>query len=544
MASQEYRSPWQPGWREEAWARLKNPWDLIIVGGGITGAGILALAARSRLRTLLLEKADFASGTSSRSSKMVHGGLRYLKNMHIRLTWESVRERQRLLAAAPGLVDPLGFIYPIYEGGHPSPWVMGIGLGIYTRLSPDAGDYQRLDEVDIGLLAPGLKTHGLERGYRYLDAQTDDSRLVLRVLHDGLSAGKGRAVALNYAPVIRLLKDGGKVSGVGVRNEETGETEEARARLVISAAGAWADELRLEVGGAKRLRPLRGSHLYFSLDRFPVYQAVAFSHPDDGRPVFIYPWEGVALVGTTDVEHGLPLDAEAAISAEEGDYLLRAVQWHFPSLELARQDVLTTQAGVRPIVDTGRADPSAESRDHVVWPEGGLLTVTGGKLTTFRLIAVDALREAHRMQPDIPEPDSEAPVLETFDPGQEIPGIEGDTARRLWGRYGAAAPCLASRFPELLQRIPGTPYLWAELAWGAGHEPVCHLDDLLLRCFRFGILLPDGGQSLLPRMKPIIIDKIGWTEKRWSEEAARYRRIRAIAHGLPKEWPDAHPDYC
>lgn len=544
MVPQDYRSPWEPGWREESWARLKNPWDLIIIGGGITGAGILALAARSGLRTLLLEKADFASGTSSRSSKMVHGGLRYLKNMHIKLTWESVRERQRLLAAAPGLVDPLGFIYPIYEGGHPSPWVIGIGLGIYTRLSPDAGDYQRLDEVDIGLLAPGLKTRGLERGYRYLDAQTDDARLVLRVLHDGLRAGQGRAAALNYAPAIGLLKDGDKVSGVGVRNEETGETAEARARLVINAAGAWADELRREVGGAKRLRPLRGSHLYFSLDRFPVYQAVAFSHPDDGRPVFVYPWEGVALVGTTDVDHGLPLNAEAAISAEEGDYLLRAVQWHFPALELARQDVLTTQAGVRPTVDTGRADPSAESRDHVVWPESGLLTVTGGKLTTFRLIAIDTLREAHRMQPDIPEPDSEATVLETFDPGQEIPGIEAHAARRLWGRYGAAAPCLAARFPELLQRIAGTPYLWAELAWGAGHEPVCHLDDLLLRSFRFGILLPDGGQSLLPRMKAIIMDKIGWTEKRWSEEAARYRRIRAIAHGLPKEWPDAHPDYC
>ena len=544
MVRQEYYSPWEPGWRGEAWARLKNPWDLIIIGGGITGAGILALAARSGVRTLLLEKADFASGTSSRSSKMVHGGLRYLKNMHIKLTRESVRERQRLLAAAPGLIDPLGFIYPIYEGGHPSPWVMGIGLGIYTRLSPDAGDYQRLDEVDIGLLAPGLKLHNLERGYRYLDAKTDDARLVLRVLHDGLRAGQGRAVALNYAAVVGLLKDGGEVCGVAVRNEETGETAEARARLVISAVGAWADELRREIGGKKRLRPLRGSHLYFGLERFPVYQAIAFSHPDDGRPVFVYPWEGVALVGTTDVNHSLPLDAEAAISVEEADYLLRAVQTHFPGLELTKRDVLTTQAGVRPVVDTGRADPSAESRDHVVWPEGGLLTVTGGKLTTFRLIAIDALREAHRMHPEIPEPDAEAKVLETFDPGQEIPGVERDAARRLWGRYGAAAPCLAARFPDLLLPIPGTPYLWAELAWAAGHEPVYHLDDLLLRCFRFGILLPDGGESLLARMGPLLKGHLGWTEEHWNEEAGRYRRIRATAHGLPKEWQDAHNDRC
>ena len=526
-----------------AWSRTRDPWDLIVIGGGITGAGILGLAARSGLRVLLLEKGDFASGTSSRSSKMVHGGLRYLKDMHIKLTWESVRERQRLLAAAPGLVDPLGFIYPIYEGGHPSPWVIGIGLGIYTRLSPDAGDYQRLDEVDIGLLAPGLKTRGLERGYRYLDAQTDDARLVLRVLHDGLRAGQEKTVALNYAGCIALLKEGGKVSGVVVRNGETGETAEARSRLVVNAAGAWADGLRQAIGAPKRLRPLRGSHLYFPLEKLPVYQAVAFSHPDDGRPVFVYPWEGVALVGTTDVDHGRPLNEEVAISAAEADYLFRCVDSHFPGLGLTQQDVITTQAGVRPVVDTGRSDPSAESRDHVIWREGGLLTVTGGKLTTFRLIAVDALKEAHRMEPRLPDPDAEAPVLETFDPGRQIPGIDAETARRFWGRYGEAAPHLAARFPDLLRPVPGTPYLLAELAWAAGREPVCHLDDLLLRRFRFGILLADGGESLLPELKPLLREPLRWSEERWNEEAGRYRRIRAAAHGLPKGWPDAHSDH-
>jgi glycerol-3-phosphate dehydrogenase len=536
MSRQEYRSPWEPGWREEAWARLKDQWDLIIIGGGITGAGILGLAARSGLRSLLLEKGDFASGTSSRSSKLVHGGLRYLKDMHIKLTWESVRERQRLLAAAPGLVEPLGFIYPIYEGDHPSPWVIGIGLGIYTRLSPDAGEYERLDEVDIGMLAPGLKTRGLERGYHYMDAQTDDARLVLRVLHDGLRAGEGRAVALSYAAAIGLVKDGEKVSGVGLRDETTGETAEARARLVINATGAWADELREAVGETRRLRPLRGSHLYFSLDRFPVYQAVAFSHPDDGRPVFVYPWEGVALVGTTDVDHGLPLDTETVISVKEADYLLRAVQACFPGLGLTKKDVLTTQAGVRPVVDMGKSDPSAESRDHVAWPERGLLTVTGGKMTTFRLIAADALKEAHKMNPDIPEAEADAPVLEPFDPGQEIAGLGRDDARRFWGRYGAAAPRLAASFPDLLEHVPGTPYLWAELAWAAGHEPVCHLDDLLLRRFRLGILLPDGGQRLLPRMEPLLKNRLGWRDERWDEEVRRYRRIWTRAHGRPEGW--------
>jgi glycerol-3-phosphate dehydrogenase len=543
MNRQEFHSPWKPGWREDAWARLKEPWELIIIGGGITGAGILALAARSGVRTLLLEKGDFASGTSSRSSKMVHGGLRYLKHMQIRLTRESVRERQRLLAAAPGLIEPLGFIYPIYEGERPSPWVMGIGLGIYTHLAADAGDYRRLDEVDLGMMAPGLKTHDLERGFHYLDAQTDDARLVRRVIHDGLRAGEERVLALNYAAVVGLMKDRQKVVGVAVRDETTGATAEARARLVINATGAWADALRREVGEEKRLRPLRGSHLYFSLDRFPVYQAVAFSHPDDGRPVFVYPWEGVALVGTTDVDHDFPLDQEASISVQEADYLLRAVQSFFPELELAKSDVITTQAGVRPVVDTGKADPSAESRDHVVWSEHGLLTVTGGKLTTFRPIAVDVLKNAHEMDADIPVPDADARVLETLDPARNIDGLEPDAARRLWGRYGAAAPGLAASFPDLLERVPGTPYLWAELAWAAGHEPIVHLDDLLLRSFRLGILLPDGGQRLLPKMEPMLKEHLGWTDKRWDEEAARYRRIWATAHGLPKEWLNAHIDH-
>ncbi len=538
MGREEYRSPWEPGWREEAWAQLEKPWDLIIIGGGITGAGILALAARSGVRTLLLEKADFASGTSSRSSKMVHGGLRYLRHMQIKLTRESVRERQRLLEAAPGLVEPLGFIYPIYEGGHPSPWVMGVGLGIYTRLAPDAGDYQRLDEVDIGMMAPGLKTRNLERGYHYMDAQTDDARLVVRVLHDGLLAGgKQKAVALNYAAVIGLLKEGERITGVAVRDEMRGETAEARARLVINATGAWADELRQEVGEARRLRPLRGSHLYFSLDRFPVYQAIAFSHPDDGRPVFVYPWEGVALVGTTDVDHDLPMDAEASISIEEARYLLRAVVSHFPELGLTKRDVLSAQAGIRPVVDTGKADPSAESRDYAIWQEHGLLTVTGGKLTTFRLHAIDALKEAHEINPDIPEPDSNAQVLETLDPAQEIEGIEdADAARRLWGRYGAAAPRAAASFPDFISLIPGTPYLWAELAWAAGHEAVSHLDDLLMRRFRLSILLPDGGESLLPAIEPLLKKHLGWGDERWDEEAERYRRIWSIAYGLPKEW--------
>jgi glycerol-3-phosphate dehydrogenase len=562
--TKEYRSPWAPGWRKQAWKRLDENWDLIVIGGGITGAGILAVAGRSGLRMLLLEKGDFSSGTSSRSSKMIHGGLRYLKQMQIKLTRESVHERQYLLHAAPGLVEPLGFIYPVYKSGKLSPWAVWLGLGIYTHLAPDTGKYQRLNEFDISLMAPGLRVDDLGRGFHYIDAQTDDARLVMRLLHDGLSASEGRSAALNYCAVTGLLKQGDKVTGVRIKDEATGESADVFGNLVINSTGVWADELRKKVGGKSRLRPLRGSHLFFKLERFPVYQSVAFSHPDDGRPVFVYPWEGVTLAGTTDVDHRFPLSDEPRISIKEAEYLMRAVQNVFPELELKKEDVISTQAGVRPVISSGKKDPSAESRDYAVWIERGLLTVTGGKLTTFRVSAVDALKEAHKLDKRIPEPDSdvqvfnavgapsEARIFETVGPSKEVqvsdrlkpalslsailPGIYSSLSRRMSGRYAAAAAKIASLQPELLKNIEGTPYLWAELAWSAENEAVYHLDDLLLRRFRLGIILPDGGQSILPGIKNIVQDKLGWDNKRWKREAERYLRIREIAHGIPKNW--------
>lgn len=546
--TKEYRSPWARGWRKQALKRLDEHWDLIVVGGGITGAGILAAAVRSGLRVLLLEKGDFGSGTSSRSSKMVHGGLRYLKQMQIKLTRESVHERQYLLYAASGLVEPLGFIYPVYKSDKLSPWVVRIGLGVYTRLSPDAGGYQRLNELDINLMAPGLRVDDLARGFHYTDAQTDDARLVLRLLHDGLAVSEGRAIALNYCPATGLIKQGDKVAGVRIKDEASGESSDVFGSVVINSTGAWADELRKKVGGKSRLRPLRGSHLFFRLERFPVYQAVAFSHPDDGRPVFVYPWEGVTLAGTTDVDHKFPLADEPRISVKEADYLLRAVQSAFPELELKKEDVISTQAGVRPVISTGKKEPSAESRDYAVWIEHGLLTVSGGKLTTFRVSAIDALKEAHKLDKRIPEPAGDVQVFDALDassfarasqvfdsiePGLCPPGIYSSLSRRMSGRYGAAAAKIASFQPELLKNIPGTPYLWAELAWSAENEAVCHLDDLLLRRFRLGILLPDGGQGLLPEIKAVVKHRLGWDERRWKREVERYQQIREVGHGIP-----------
>lgn len=531
-----YRSPWALGWRREAFRKLDEPWDIIVIGGGITGSGILAVAARSGLRALLIEKNDFSSGTSSRSSKLVHGGLRYLKHMQIKLTRESVQERQYLLRAARGLVKPLGFIYPVYKGDKPSPWVVHLGLGIYTRLAPDAGRSRRLDETDLIFMAPGLKTENLERCFYYADAQTDDARLVLRLLHDALVFSNGRVLALNYCPVISLLREGERVSGVRIQDYISGEQAEARGEIVINATGVWADELRDKVGVARRLRPLRGSHLFFSFERLPIYQAIAYSHPDDGRPVFVYPWENVTLAGTTDVDHSLPLDREPSISVEEADYLLRAVQSVFPELELDKGDVISTQAGVRPVISSGKKNPSEESREHAVWLESGLLTVTGGKLTTFRPIAIDVLREASKINKKIPVPEEDVDLFKETEPDIFARQLGFSEAQRLCGRYGEAAEEIITSAPELLTEIDGTPYLWAELVWSAKNEGVEHLDDLLLRRFRLGILLPDGGAGLLPRLKPIFQSSLGWGDARWSDEVGRFERIWKTAHAIPEEW--------
>ena len=538
-------------YRNEAWSQLDQDWDVIIIGGGITGAGILREAVRLGLRALLVEQADFAWGTSSRSSKLVHGGLRYLKEGKLRLTRASVRERQRLLAEGPGLIDPLGFLLTNYQGDNPGRWTFRAGLSVYDLMALQ-WSHRQYSPLELRLLAPHISEAGLEGGLQYGDAQTDDARLVLRVIQEAAAAG---GVALNYVQATALLRDeAGQV--VGVRLQRTDRAardahaadaaasppaappiQEARARVVINATGAWADRLRGQLGQPARIRPLRGSHLIFPAWRLPVAQAVSFLHPVDRRPVFIFPWEGVTLVGTTDVDHGQPMEAEPAISPQEVAYLMAAADHQFPSLHLTLADVLSTFAGVRPVIGSGLDDPSKESRDHVVWEEEGLLTVTGGKLTTFRLIALAALRAARHRLPAMPEPRRELPVLDAVDTGVLAAGsgLDGATRRRLLGRYGAAAAALIQAAqPGELEAIPGVQALWAELRWAARAEAVAHLDDLLLRRVRLGLLLPEGGRALLPRVRAICQPELGWDDATWQEEEAAYLALWQRHYSLPE----------
>jgi glycerol-3-phosphate dehydrogenase len=530
---------WNKGWRDKVWSRLDEPWDVIVVGGGITGAGILREATRLGLRTLLVERRDFGWGTSSRSSKLVHGGLRYLKEGRVRLTRASVHERKRLLSEGPGLIDPLGFLLATYEGDRPGRWTYSAGLSMYDLLALQ-WSHRHYSPEDFQMLAPHIAQDGLEGGFRYGDAQTDDARLVLRVIREAVADG---GVALNYVAAEEVLRDDGSVCGVRLRDQAQERTAEVRSTVVINATGAWADVLRQQacpersrrVSAEQRIRPLRGSHLVFPAWRLPVAQAVSFLHPVDHRPVFIFPWEGITLVGTTDVDHDQPLDDEPRISPGEVAYLMAAVEAQFPSLHLGLDDIISTFAGVRPIIGTSQVDPSKESRDHVVWNDAGLLTVTGGKLTTFRLIALDALKAVRSRLPALPELDDKVPVLNPVDVALPVENqLDEAMRRRLLGRYAADAPALVlAAQPGELVPIPNTQTLWAELRWAARAEGVVHLDDLLLRRVRLGHLLPQGGAALLPQIRAICQPELGWDDARWEAEEAAYLDLWRCCYSLP-----------
>jgi glycerol-3-phosphate dehydrogenase len=524
---------WHTNWRDSIWSQLGQPWDIIVIGGGVTGAGILRQATRLGLHVLLVEKADFAWGTSSRSTKLVHGGLRYLAQGQYGVTRESVRERERLMREAPGLIDPLGCLYPVYQGASPKKRTAAAALAIYDYFGHKwAHRYFKGD--DFLLLAPHLSEEGLEGGYLYFDAITDDSRLVLRLIRDSVRAG---GLALNYAAADKLLLDAsGKVRGIVLVDVVTGRTLELQSRVVINATGAWADVLRQQVGGPPRVRPSRGSHFMFPAWRAPVGQALTLIHPRDHRPVFVIPWEGATLAGTTDLDHHQPLDDEPHAEGAEVEYVLEALSLRFPAWKLQPEDIMASFAGVRPIVASGKGgDPYKESRAHVLLEENGLITITGGKLTTFRPMALDALQAARHLWSEMPPADGQTPV---FDPvPSALPGAEAlDSAARmrLLGRHAAdAAALVAAAQPGELELIPGTDSRWAELRWAARDEGVVHLDDLLLRRVRLGLLLPGGGAAILGRVRSIVQPELGWDDARWESEAAAYAALWKRAYAGP-----------
>ena len=511
---------------------LPEDWDLVIIGGGITGAGILREAVRMNLRVLLVEQKDFASGTSSRSSKLVHGGLRYLKEGHFLLTRDAVRERERLLKEAPGLVEPLWFLVPVYKGRGPGKWVLEAGLSIYDLIAHKR-QHKFYSTDEFLKLAPYIDQNGLKGGFRFFDAQVDDARLVLRLINEAVQSG---GFALNYTVATKIIRNSeDKVTGVRIEDTETHAIKTLSTSAVINATGTWAEILHPSPDSKVHLRPLRGSHLIFSSRIMPIDQAISFIHPSDNRAVFILPWEGVVLAGTTDLDHEEDLSIEPVIAEEEASYLVEGIAASFPSLEISLKDCISTFAGIRPVLSKGELSPSKESREHVVWEDNGLVTITGGKLTTFRRLALDALKAVKSHLPPVQFPDNSNPI---FSPVPETPeksyGLSIEMWQNLYGRYGESANELVSMAaPKDRTTIPGTRTLWAELAYVAEHEQVRHLTDLLLRRVRIGLLTPKGGKAYLGRIKKLCRPVLPWDKKRWKQEIKMYLIQWKHAHALP-----------
>ncbi|MEZ5569698.1 MAG: glycerol-3-phosphate dehydrogenase/oxidase [Halioglobus sp.] len=516
----------------EALRRGETDWDLVIVGGGVIGAGILREAARRGLKALLVEQQDFAWGTSSRSSKMLHGGLRYISQGAIDLTRDSLRERERLLREAPGLVERMGYYFTLRKWRFPGRLPFGILLSLYDRMA-GIRNHRFFSKEALQQQFAGIGGEGLNGAMYYTDTVTDDARLVLRILQDAIERG---GKALNYVKARSLLKTGGTVSGVVLANSENDEQLELHCKAVINATGAWADRLRNEVNPETRIRPLRGSHIVLPMAKLPVKDCLTLFHPADKRPVFIFPWEGTTVVGTTDLDHDQNLDEEAVISEQELDYLFEAVRALFPQHALTREDIISTWSGVRPVIasDKGR-DPSKERRDHAVWSDNGLITVSGGKLTTFRLIALDAINAAASAFDHFDNTERDDSVFIT--PGitaDDLDTPDKDWARRLIGRYGHhARDVLATAPADERAPIATTGFCLAECRWAARNEAVVHLDDLLLRRTRLGALLERGAEALFPALQTICAQELQWDAQRWENELARYRDIWAKYYYLP-----------
>jgi len=533
-----------------------NNYDVIVIGGGIIGAGILREACRKGLKVLLIEQGDFASGTSSRSSKMVHGGLRYIAQGDFKLTKHSVQERERLLTAVPGLVNRMGYYFLLRKGQFPGRLIMSTLLSIYDWFA-GIKDNRFISKNEVTKTFNAIEENKLKGACYYTDTVVDDARLVLRVLQESIADG---GQVLNYVKAVKLVKDESEqVAGVFIKDAAQPQTEDDNpsehikltSSVVINATGAWADKLRNEVVDEKRIRPLRGSHLLFSQQKLPITAALTLFHPEDNRPVFISTWEGVTLVGTTDLDHDENLDIEASISQKEVDYLLTVIALYFPKSDIKARDVLSSFAGVRPVISSDhnfkrnftKKAPSKERRDHAVWANNGLITASGGKLTTFRLTAIDALNAAMpwlKTKFDSAKQSQSNKVFATPDLNDfkniNLNNSTSEWQQRILGRYGNNAKHLfAEENNGELSLIDASQFCLAECRWAAKHEAVNHLDDLLLRRTRLGLLLKNGAQQLFPELAAICQQELGWNEQKWQDEVVRYQTIWQKHYSLPTQ---------
>jgi glycerol-3-phosphate dehydrogenase len=539
--------------RSDAVAALRSErFDVVVVGGGITGAGVALDAASRGYAVALVEKADYASGTSSRSSKLVHGGLRYLQNFDLGLVREALLERQLMVRLAPHLVRPLPFVMPAFDGARPDR-MLGVGLNLYDAMGRgrrrDDGDWEPerhrvIGGDEVAALLPALAARAPTSGYLFYDCQTDDARLVLTVLAEAERFG---AVCANRVEVVDLLDDGGRTRGVCARDALSGERFDVRAENVVNATGVWADRLRPEElhdeAEVPRIRPARGTHVTLERAALPL-DAAAIVPAGGGRAIFALPWLGSTLVGTTDNEYDA--DELDHVRPDEADiaYLLDAVNDFF-GVELGRGDVAGAYAGVRPLISTGDPKKSVDiSRKAELYEtSSGMITITGGKLTTWRRMAKMAVdRLVEREARTAPCRTDEIPLGQAI-AAAELPRVEGvpDGAyAHLAARYGHAARevlALAAQRGELAQPIVagGPPDLLAEAVHAARREQATTVGDALLRRTRVGLLaarqIADPEGETARRVAGAIGAELGWDAERAQAEARAFLD-EATAEGI------------
>jgi glycerol-3-phosphate dehydrogenase len=527
--------------RERNLERLEaEQFDLLVIGGGITGAGVALDAATRGLRTALVERGDFAAGTSSRSSKLVHGGLRYLNQREFRLVYEALAERQRLLRLAPHLVRPLPFLIPVFgtgtagqAGARAFARAIGAALWAYdvTGGARIGKLHRRLSKAETIAHMPDLDTASLAAGFLYYDARVDDARLTLAVVK---TAAARSAVVTNYVEATGLLHDGtgGRVTGALITDRLTGRALQARAGVVVNAAGVWADELRALDEGRNpgSIRPAKGVHITLPAGRPRLDIAAVLPVPGDRRSVFVIPWDDRVYVGTTDTDYDGPLD-DPVCTAEDVDYLLAALNaWVADPIQ--RSEVLGSWAGLRPLVgggpERGQGRTADLSRRHAVRVGGsGLITIVGGKLTTYRKMAEDTVdavlelqgrggRRAPRSQTgSVPifGADGYAELCQAG--AAERLGLPPATLAHLLGRHGGhtrAVAAMVSEHPDLgAPLVAGLPYLRAEALYAARYEMALTLEDVLSRRTRALLLDAAATAAAAPAVAALLAGELGWS---------------------------------
>lgn len=531
-----------------------EPVDVIVLGGGITGAGVARDAALRGLSVALFERSDFGAGTSSKSSKLVHGGLRYLENYEFGLVFESVSERRMQTLVAPHLVTPLPFLLPVYKDTKPGIEIMNLGLWIYDALalfrSPGLHRTVRGKKA-AKALEPCLRTDALRGVIQYYDCATDDSRLTLENILDAESLG---AVCRNYVKVTGLQREGARVTGVHVTDQLTGATRTIAGRVVIVAAGAWTDEAASALGipfGRTVLRRTKGVHIVVPRECIPITRAVTLKSPLDGRVMFAIPWRERTVLGTTDTDYEGPADLAHADAADVA-YLCDSANRYFSGVNVTSDHVIATWSGLRPLIRPDESvDESDVSREHEVFvlPEG-IVAVAGGKLTTYRLMAAEVVdhaltwlrandpsfatraignsETADRPLPgaaDLVSPDMDGLAMVAHELMRRF-ALAPDVAAHLCGVYGGRALALGELIatePTLGERINSDlPYVWAEIDYAATVERARTLTDVLARRVPLLLVGRDQGLDVCQLIAARLASLLHWSPRETTQQVDAY----------------------